>query len=140
MTAQQPDYLINDYGELPLDSLGLYGVQSSDPAAPGGVAWYAFDVVPDPTKRKLTSTANWRGFSREYRLTEQGNLILERIFYPDRCASGPPDEIGEQLRGDFWLQMWRDFFGKSVYVPFQSGVLIADSEKWLFPRGAFLKW
>jgi hypothetical protein len=130
MTVQVPESLQNDYPRVDLGKLQLYAIVTGDPLANHG--WgvpYPFRNTPQVPEGPMCS-ALWRGFIAAYHLTSEGTIRLVAYSYPF-AAGRPRSEVNEQLEGDFWLKMKPHFKGPSVYIPFLSGVIVADKSRWV---------
>jgi hypothetical protein len=130
MTVQMSESLRNDYANVELGELRLYAIVTGDPLANHG--WgvpYPFrnePQVPDGPQCSLL----WRGFVANYHLTSEGTIRLVAYQYPF-AENQPKTEVNEQLEGDFWLKMKSNFKGVSVYIPFLSGIIVADKDCWV---------
>lgn len=129
MPQQPPDILVNEYPSVDFGALRLYTiVQGQRPARPRWNNQYPFKHRPRPSNHAVCSKL-WRGYLAYYRLTPEGQLLLERYEYPFD-HSQPADEVSEMLEGDFWLVMKESFYGTCTYVPFVDGRIQADRQQW----------
>jgi hypothetical protein len=77
-------------------------------------------------------TANWKGYTEEYRLTKEGQLVLERYSYRHNpFGRWWPKRVNETLSGDFFMVMKPGFRELRTYVPFRSGVIVEDVAEWI---------
>lgn len=125
MTAQVCDQLINKFDEFELEGLRLYSVLISDPATTDKCSRYPFKSVADKNKMEL-STACLNGFIAVYELTKNGELFLVEFRYLVLFEDVEPSKVNEQLEGDFWLSLRKDFYEDTVYVPFKNGKIVTD--------------
>lgn len=132
MTAQISDSLKVEYPSIDLEDLLLYGIITSYPnqSRRHQTEWYRPIVVPkeiDPFGPHAVS-CNWKGYTRIFTLTEQGELILNYYHY----VTKEHEYVNETYEGAFWMVMRKNFFSKDeVYVPFINGKVIANKEEWL---------
>lgn len=90
----------------------------------------------EPASIGPASSANWKGYVEQFRLTTEGRLILLGFTYdrdPER-----EHRVDELLEGDFFMMLKQSFFSPGLYVPFRDGVLVTNHTEWLCaPHGAF---
>lgn len=138
MTAQQPDILLNDYNAIDFEDLGLFGVLTSHPRQ-GAVERYRLRTRPLPPGGAITTTALWRGYRTLYRLTDRGRLVHEGYQY-ETSSGYAVQQAGEDLTGNFWLQMRQRYFGQNIYIPFPNGLLKKDRDQWILDPGVLHWW
>ena len=133
MTVQCSDQLIIDSASFALPDMHLYAVCVGDIDQPQKSSRYPLAAIPSKSKMTVCS-ALWRGYVAVYRLREDGTLALEQMKYPF-SGTVAPDDIGEVLHGDFWLELRTSFMGDIVRVPFQNGQIMLDRGTWRFAPG-----
>ena len=133
MTQQLPEKLIVDPGALELPPMRLFGVIVGNIDDPKSWSGYPFTSKGDPKKITMC-TALWRKWVSTYRLKADGTLVLERLEYP-YTDGATPDEVDEELTGDFWLDLRESFMGAGTRVPFIAGRIEADRSQWRHKPG-----
>jgi len=128
MTMQAPEVLIVEPGAIELPPMKLFSVLVGNIDDPKSLSGYKFATRGNPDKMVMC-TALWRGYVSTYRLTASGTLVLERLEYPF-TKDAAPDEVHEELHGDFWLDLREWFMGDGVRVPFVDGRVQADQSLW----------
>lgn len=128
VTSQCPEVLVVENGCPGLTGLQLYGIRVGDIDNSRVSKRYVFSSSVSAAKIAPCS-ALWRGYVSVYRLRPDSTLILERRDFPFNDGV-PPDEVGEVLQGDFWLEFRSWFMGDSVKVPFRDGKMELDQSVW----------
>jgi len=77
----------------------------------------------------LFSTANRKGFTEFWYLTQAGPLVLHRFDYD--VPGIPSREVNETLTGDFYIVLKSAPMGPRLYVPFREGFIVLDRSAWL---------
>jgi len=133
MTAQFPEELENDHPRVDFGGLRLYGVIRGPVHLNHGRGNpYGHTAKPKKPRRRPMCTANWKGYTEEYRLTEEGRLVLKRYSYRHNIIGRWwPKRVNETLHGDFFMVMKPKFFGLRTYVPFRDGVIVEDMTEWV---------
>src|SRR6266481_4057749 len=129
MTTQSPEKLINECAAVDFGNLKIYGVLTGDVTDTQKHTRYEFTSKGNPKKFTMC-TALWRGYVSTYRITRDGELVLERIEYPF-TKNAEPDSVCEKAVGDFWLDMREGFLKRKIYVPFVLGKLLTNRDKWV---------
>ena len=133
MTTQVSDELINEYQEIDFGDLRPYGVAVGDIQSNYGRGNpYPFKNSPSPSEERISFL--WRGYISTYRLSSDGQLILEKYVYPDLGEKRKPDIVNEIIVRDFFLIMKTEFSGNRTYVPFREGLVISNSEEWIIEQ------
>ncbi|PRQ04876.1 hypothetical protein [Enhygromyxa salina] len=130
MTEQVPHILVNEHTRVNLKGLRLERIIRGDPSSNHG--WgeeYGFENRPDVPHDNEVATSCYRGYVATFRLRTNGTLHLTRYTYwPDGKETSVT--VKEQLSGDFWMVMTREFFGPRTYVPFHVGEIVEDRAVW----------
>ncbi|MCU7553193.1 hypothetical protein OCL06_01120 [Alteromonas sp. ASW11-19] len=130
MTAQIPEKLTNNMREVSFDDYALFAIGINDPKGLTKYQGYPLKHTPDSAKYS-DCTACWRGFVANYELTPAGEIQLVKFEYPLSPVPSEPDEVHEILKGDFWLELRKGFYGDKLFVPFKNGKIITDSTEWV---------
>ena len=135
MTFQVPEQITSQLPGINFRPWSLAAVIEGDFRT--GDGWgtpYIFAAKPKPITP--VSTACQRGHQMCFRLTRNGDLVLELYEYP--FSKEAPTEVDEKLSGDFFLVFWEGErngpFGspqaRRIYVPFRSGKIVVDTAQW----------
>ncbi|MCG8093229.1 MAG: hypothetical protein JAZ17_06305 [Candidatus Thiodiazotropha endolucinida] len=116
--------------EIDFDGYALFSICVGDPTDYKNYKVYPFEQKGDPEKCAVCS-ACWRGYVSVYELEPSGEIRLVKFEYPFGRTPREPDEVGEKLKGDFWLNLRTEFFGDKLFVPFVNGKIVTDKSKWL---------
>ena len=130
MTVQFSERLESDHPRVDFGGLRLCGIIRGPVHLNHGWGnpYYHF---AEPESRRPICSANWKGYTEEYRLTKEGTLVLERYSYRGSFDNLPPTPANETLRGNFFMVMKPDFRGLRTYVPFRDGVIVEDANEWV---------
>ena len=130
MTTQTSEDLRIDLPGFDPGDWRLFGVIRGEPSEDNH-GWGSREPLhqADPGSPETQSTANWKGYTEEWRLTDQGRLVLVAFTYDD--PAWPRREVNETISGDFFLVLKSGFEGPRVYVPFRDGILVRDHADWL---------
>jgi hypothetical protein len=130
MTSQTSEDLRIDHPDFDPGDWALFGIIRGEPAKEN-YGWGSREDVyqADPGQPPTTMTANWKGYTEEWRITEEGRLVLVAFDYDDRAWKRR--EVNETITGDFYLVLKSDFEGPRIYVPFRDGVIVLDRARWL---------
>jgi len=130
MTAQFSQRFINNHKVFSIEGYNLYCISISKPKEYENWVGYPIKSEADPNKLNVF-TACWAGYIGVYELNESGKLTLTQFEYPSFEDKIEPDSVYEVLQGNFWLEFRTGFFGDKLFIPFISGELVIDSNKWL---------
>lgn len=130
MTEPKSEQLFNAHHGLHLGVWSLYGVIRGEPA-PSNHGWgdHSRVYAADPGKPPWFSTANRKGFTEFWYLTQAGSLVLHRFDYD--VPGIPSREVNETLTGDFYIVLKSAPMGPRLYVPFRDGFIVLDRSAWL---------
>ncbi len=131
MTAQVSEILVNSMTEVDFSDYALCNISMSEPADYKNWQKYPFQQKSNPEKRTHCVICR-NGYVSVYELNPSGQLQLIKFEYPYGPETVEPDLANEILEGDYWVEFRKDCYVDKLFVPFESGKIVADKRKWRF--------